>query len=81
MAGELGDMDYLWLRDATRDIALIECRACGGDGKCVNCSGLGYDPDDMGQWCEECDGTGTCPNCDGEGEETDEGPDLEDAAP
>lgn len=69
MAGELGDMDYMWYSAATRDPLMRECRACGGDGLCVHCSGLRYDPDDMGQWCEECDGTGTCPTCDGECEE------------
>lgn len=69
MAGELFDMDYMWYGAATRDPLMRDCRGCGGDGRCVYCSGLGYDPDDMGLWCEECDGTGTCPTCDGECEE------------
>lgn len=74
MAGELGDQDYMWYRDAVSDTALVWCRSCGGEGRCVYCSGPGYDVDDMGQPCGECDGTGVCGLCEGEGEY---GPDEE----
>lgn len=69
MAGQLGDMDYLWYGGATSDTPMRDCRACGGTGLCIECCGLGYDADDMGQPCEACDGTCVCSTCDGECEE------------
>lgn len=68
MAGQLGDMDYTWYGDAVADTPLTWCRQCGGEGRCIHCSGLGYDVDDMGQPCGECEGSKVCPLCEGEGE-------------